>query len=192
MVKFAGQLGQWLAKFRRETQGITQEFKEAFDLELMNPTSESNPRAGAGGDPSATNRQWNLPTTNENEKAIEVGRPSAEPAVEDPSAAASPATEPHRDIPPALAQAMAASQGIPYGGVEGADDQTKVSPEVVELAVEVSPDAEPVELGIAQWVPEDDDIEATVVGEPVWVQAPDEDTGEKGDDAGRNGAEDVA
>ncbi|MHB1318568.1 MAG: Sec-independent protein translocase subunit TatA/TatB, partial [Anaerolineae bacterium] len=34
MVKFAGQLGQWLAKFRRETEGVTREFKEAFNLEL--------------------------------------------------------------------------------------------------------------------------------------------------------------
>ena len=64
MVKFAGQLGQWLAKFRRETEGVTKEFKEAFNLELLNPKefdrcarAGSIPRTRLGGRP--TDAQWN-------------------------------------------------------------------------------------------------------------------------------------
>jgi sec-independent protein translocase protein TatB len=44
MVTFARQLGEWIAKFRRETDSVTAEFREALSLDL----EEGAPAAQAG------------------------------------------------------------------------------------------------------------------------------------------------
>jgi sec-independent protein translocase protein TatA len=167
MVKFAGQLGQWLAKFRRETEGVTKEFKEAFNLEL-NPKEFTDaldlgldPKDPLGlkqvsGSPAAkvspaTTRQWNLPAASAVPSAASTqGADSAFPVTDEPDA---------------------------DGEIESEPSLTS-GQELYELpeptVVDTSPDAEAVTIGIAEWVPEDSKAEATVIGEPLWVDAPDE------------------
>jgi sec-independent protein translocase protein TatA len=59
MVDFARQLGRWMAKFRAETDSVTKEFREAFNLELGTDLDEVRSiLPGRAGAP-----RWNLPTS---------------------------------------------------------------------------------------------------------------------------------
>jgi Sec-independent protein translocase protein TatA len=176
MVKFASQAGRWLAKFRRETEGVTKEFKEAFNLELnpqefkdaldlgidpKDPLGLSTTAAGAkaakqpAARPSgAGTTQWNLPTSSSLQTS---------------------------GVPPASVQtaaALASGVGEDSLTAEGKGDQELAPLDDVEprprfvpepVAADTSPDAEAVSIGVAEWIPEDDKVEATVIGEPLWV-----------------------
>ena len=162
MVKFAGDLGRWLAKFRRETESVTREFKEAFNLEL--DTGELKEALDVGIDPKdplglkeleremsaqpGQGRQWNVPASS---------------AMRAPSVAAPSATAPQGDAPysPAAEAPLSA----------GAEIATELAPE--PGTVDMSQDAAPVSIGLADWVPDDDKAEAVEIGEPLWVEVED-------------------
>jgi len=162
MVKFAGDLGRWLAKFRRETESVTREFKEAFNLEL--DTGELKEALDVGIDPKdplglkeleremsaqpGQGRQWNVPASS---------------AMRAPSVAAPSATAPQGDAPysPAAEAPLSA----------GAEIATELAPE--PATADMSQDAAPVSIGLADWVPDDDKAEAVEIGEPLWVEVDD-------------------
>jgi sec-independent protein translocase protein TatB len=50
MVVFARQLGEWIAKFRQETDSVTAEFREALSLDLEESESVAAPVAQAGSE----------------------------------------------------------------------------------------------------------------------------------------------
>jgi Sec-independent protein translocase protein TatA len=130
MVEFAGQMGRWLAKFRAETDSVTKEFREAFNLELLDLTPGS----------TQTTPRWSLPT------AASLLAPPAEPPATAEPVNAQPAAEP---------VVISEPERVP-----------------VEVLVNTSPDAEPVSIGVGELVPEDDQVEPTELGGPVWVDGP--------------------
>ncbi len=72
MVEFSGQMARLLAKFRTETEGITQEFRDAFDLELDGSKA-------SGGDTTSRVTPGLGPAVLPNPKAAKAG--PSEPAV---------------------------------------------------------------------------------------------------------------
>jgi Sec-independent protein translocase protein TatA len=193
MVKFASQAGRWLAKFRRETEGVTKEFKEAFNLEL-NP-QEFKDALDLGIDPKDP---LGLNTTASGAKA--ATSTATRPAVAGTGQWNMPASTSSQTpvlSPGSLEASAAAASGLAGDSIsaEGIEDSefAHVGPleprpgDALELIVaDTSPDAKAVTIGVAEWVPEDDKAEATVIGEPLWVDASELD-GEKvdgADDAG--------
>ncbi len=176
MIQFAGQMGRWLAKFRRETEGVTREFKEAFNLELQpfneiknELTSDLQEVKAVQDDLAAID----LPSE------IEGKRPATTPRGNWNLTGAGAPTSSSQQVTPQQATASA-TDAVDAGG----DEVTTQQPDpmlqprpIVEaepVVIDTSPDAEPISIGVAELVPEDDEVEPTIIGEPLWVDAPEE------------------
>ncbi|MGI6367699.1 MAG: twin-arginine translocase TatA/TatE family subunit [Anaerolineae bacterium] len=168
MVKFAGQLGRWVAKFRRETRDVTREFRDAFNLEIQPLTeikqelvSDMSEVAAARDDLTDINWKGEMEgTARQPSSAVLPGavRPAAQPTSAAETAAA-----------PAAAVALTATNPAQEAPVE---EQPGLA--TAEPVVDTSPEADAVTLGLAEYVPEDAQAEPTVLDGPLWVEDDDQ------------------
>lgn len=176
MIQFAGQMGRWLARFRRETEGVTREFKEAFNLELQpfneiksELTSDLQEVKAVRDDLAAID----LPAEIEGRRPATTRRGNWNLSGAGTSTASSQQATP-QEAPAQVAAAMDARGDEVAAGESEAMLQPRPVAEAEPVVIDTSPDAEPISIGVAELVPEDAEVEPTIIGEPLWVDAPEE------------------
>ena len=172
MIQFAGQMGRWLAKFRRETEGVTREFKEAFNLELQPFNEIKNELTSDLQEVKAV--QDDLAAIDLHSE-IEGKRPATTPRGNwnlwsGTSIFGQPGS-PQKACTSRATLAAAAAR-LPRASLSRAAPRPAVEAEPV--VIDTSPDAEPISIGVAELVPEDAEVEPTIIGEPLWVDIPEE------------------
>lgn len=175
MIEFAGQLGRWLAKFRAETNEVTREFREAFDVELgdfrqdINEVKHELAEIRNAGDTLASQLDPSQPRPRSRPVANlpTQARASSRPAFNLPtgSRAASPAAAPVISGPAhtmsAAAATMVAIQHTPQ-------DETPAR----EIVRDLDPDADAIEISLGELMGEDVDAEAFDLEGPVLMEEP--------------------
>lgn len=169
MVEVAGQLGRMLAKFREQSDSITREFKEAFTLELDEEDAAPQGEVSEGKAAPASVGG-----------AAAVG---ALPAGDGASPDADQATAP--EVPersPEESAAFEAAQLEQRLAADMVDGELEVTPIVANVegdgaVIEDDDDAyeeiEPVDLSLAAVVPEDQDVEPTIVNDVLVIPGED-------------------
>ncbi len=176
MIQFAGQMGRWLAKFRRETEGVTREFKEAFNLELQPFNEIKNELTSDLQEVKAV--QDDLAAIDLHSE-IEGKRPATTPRGNWNLSGAGTSTSSRQPVSPQKAAAPVAAT-LAAGGDEVAAGESEAvlqprpAVEAEPVVIDTSPDAEPISIGVAELVPEDAEVEPTIIGEPLWVDIPEE------------------
>ena len=157
MVQFAQDAGRILAKFRQQTDGLTQEFREALALDMgeeegdasktgTTTTSPAQPKASSSGTATAGARPTPSPataTTVGNAPSVPSARPGNSTAPRASSAYWSPFVDSEVEITPPLST----------GDVDGPDDAY----------------ATPVVIRVGELVPENDEEAEAIPIEPVLV-----------------------
>jgi len=142
MVELASELGRMIAKFRQETSSVTEEFREALSLEADERKVEN---AAQGDSEQAIATTDALPETHRAQPETVAGE--LENAVVAPS-------EPETSIaavPEAVfsdSETRVVGAGWDSGNGSGKSDS-------------------PINVQVAQFVPEDEEVEPTVLGGPV-------------------------
>lgn len=148
MVEFASQLGQFIAKFRRETSSMTQEFREAFSLETATEALSGSEPAAAGG--AATAESLGDGTSGS------LSEGSTELLAHD--------EEGPGDVPPESEAAFA--DGETERSLSDGDAGDDGAPEGTDAELL---DAEPVTIKVGELVPKDEEVEPVVVGQTLLV-----------------------
>jgi sec-independent protein translocase protein TatB len=146
MVVFARDAGRWLARFRSMTDGVTKEFQDAFSLDAIMAEDQAEGEKAASGAGEAAGSEAGTAALPESLPAVDS---AVRPAVGDDSSFT-------------LAE-LAPSETL------GATTGDAVEASVNNVSAEDNPDAEPVVIEVAEVVPEDVDVEPTMVGEVVVV-----------------------
>lgn len=73
-----------------------------------------------------------------------------------------------------VAATLAAGGDEVAAGESEAVLQPRPAVEAEPVVIDTSPDAEPISIGVAELVPEDAEVEPTIIGEPLWVDIPEE------------------
>lgn len=155
MVQLSKQFGQLVAKFRQQTEGVTQEFREALSLDL----DDEEEKTAAPQLPSGQ---------------AQASAPDDSPA----ALASASASEPQLEAAPASAAPTPAEDQITADELLRAELEAAMFDGEVEVVAPDGSEAEAprsaapdevVELDIAQLVPEDVDVQPTLIEEPVLV-----------------------
>lgn len=148
MVELASQIGRMIAKFRQETDAVTQEFREAFSLE-SGEEENAEGQTVVSGEVSSTQEET-LPAGEDELKSLPA--PEAMPAgAEAEEAAQSPDAE---DMVPAFIDGERETDSF------ASEDETCGDEDAAE-------DMEPVLIERAKLVPKDEEVEPTVIEGPV-------------------------
>ena len=164
MVEFSRQAGRLLAQFRQQTEGMTRDFREALALDEI-----QGALSGVAEEVSTTTDEVASVTT------------EAKTAFSPPSAATKSATPSSQASSPATPGAAAGTQFLDRE-VEGAPSGP---PPIGSLNV-IDDDDAAIELHVGELVPRDDEVEPTVIGDPILVD--DEDDAETRGDAAKEGS----
>ena len=159
MVKIAGEIGHFVAKIRKETEGVTREFKEAFSLEdggedEAKPKAQADLPEGAGGPEGKA-----APT----EAGAEEGSPSQLAGPMQLDSGQLEAKE--RGATSVVPTFLDGEIGTASFSVESAAESE--SPGDGAAAAEV----EPLPIDLATIVPEDEAVEPMAVEQPMLVIA---------------------
>lgn len=171
MVAFARDAGRILAKFRRETDSVSKEFREALDLdELQGLLTEAQSEIQGVAQDLQTTRKEVQALAADTQTAIEADGTTAEAAPASTGAAAAPASATTQVAAPSRPQvtpAVLAPTLLRDGEVRSIDAQ-----QVAEAEVDIDQpetDDAVLEVGIAQVVLEDHEVEPIVLDEPILV-----------------------
>lgn len=161
VVEFAAQLGQMIAKFRRETESITSEFRDAFSLDSANEVSA---QPDAVGPPKALGQ---LPSGSSDASPAEAVVPEGAASVDGAGSEVTEATPDEEELASArelehLAAMFVDSEGEISAPVSRTDDEAA-------SAGSAPADAEPILISVAQLVPKDRDVEPTIIEEPQMI-----------------------
>lgn len=158
MAEFGAQLGRALAKFRQETDSMTQEFREAFALESgeegdAESTSETASAQGSGvlseDMAEAAEEAPEEGLAAESLPAISAGVEEPEEPEHEQLGYGDPFLDREMEVGPSLEEAAAEEEG--RGTREAAEE------------------VEPVSIQVGELVPEDEDVEPTLIEQPVLV-----------------------
>lgn len=183
MIEFAGQLGRWVAKLRAQTNDVTREFRDAFDLELgdlkeevnevkrdleslkevgqdiASPLEDPRARTPGWGRQSGARPAYNLPT---------------QPPTSGPGARLAAAGAARQGGGEALATSPTTAAALPAepSAPRDADVAPAELPSEPEIVPDLSPDAEAIEISVGVLVGEDDEAEPLVLEGPVLMDDP--------------------
>jgi len=150
MVEMSRQAGQMLAKFRAETDDITKEFRDTLSLDSAEEEAETSADVSAD--------------------AADAGTPSEAALLEAPPQSDFP-PKPNltvgQDVEQAEDQRLIVQTGLAVAQFDGEIEVLDPIAGVDEWAN--NPDLEPVLIHVAETVPEDIDVEPTVIGGPMLV-----------------------
>ncbi|MHB0859366.1 MAG: Sec-independent protein translocase family protein [Anaerolineae bacterium] len=183
MVKMSGEMGRLLVKLRRETDGVTREFREAFNLELGELKDVATDLQGAATDLQGM-------ANDVQGAAQDINKLTQSPTTPSKDAKATPATTSMPGRKPATSPVgEAASVPVALAGAAFLDGETAVEKTLVRVTVDESTgvdneedgeavafdegdlDDTAVVLDIAELVPEEDLASADVA--PTVVELPD-------------------